>query len=134
VRVVLDTNVFVSSFFGGQPKRVIDLWKTGRLLLCLSKPIVDEYVAGLSRMGLANENELQQLLGLFRAGVHTLYAGTTPQLRVVRGDPTDDRFIECAVALEADYIVSVDKHLLQVETYMGITMVTPAEFLRRLNG
>lgn len=49
---VVDTNVFVSSFFGGNPRKVIDLWKTGELTLCLSTPIVDEYVAVLRRLGL----------------------------------------------------------------------------------
>lgn len=52
---VVDTNVFVSSFFGGNPRKVIDLWKTGELTLCLSTPIVDEYVAVLRRLGLEGE-------------------------------------------------------------------------------
>ena len=52
MRVVLDTNVFVSSFFGGNPRAVIDLWKTGSLTLCLSQDILDEYIEVLRRLGL----------------------------------------------------------------------------------
>ena len=37
MRVVVDTNVLISSFFGGNPKKVIDLWKAGDITLCLSK-------------------------------------------------------------------------------------------------
>ena len=44
IRVVVDTNIFVSSFFGGNPRKIIDLWKTGEVALCLSRPIVDEYI------------------------------------------------------------------------------------------
>ncbi len=51
IRVVVDTNVFVSSFFGGNPRKVMDLWKTGEVTLCLSKPIVGEYVEVLRHGG-----------------------------------------------------------------------------------
>ena len=43
-RVVIDTNVFVSSFFGGNPREVINLWKEGKIVLCLTKAIVQEYI------------------------------------------------------------------------------------------
>ena len=52
IKIVLDTNVFVSSFFGGNPRRIVDLWKTGEVTLCLSKAIIDEYVEVLRRLGL----------------------------------------------------------------------------------
>ncbi|MEW6201083.1 MAG: putative toxin-antitoxin system toxin component, PIN family, partial [bacterium] len=42
MKVVIDTNVFVSSFFGGNPRRIIDLWSKGKITLCLSKDILDE--------------------------------------------------------------------------------------------
>ena len=44
IKVVIDTNVFISSFFGGNPKKIIDLWKKGEIKLCLSREIVNEYV------------------------------------------------------------------------------------------
>ena len=129
-RIVVDTNVFVSSFFGGNPRRVIDFWKSGDAVLCLSGPIVDEYTAVLSRMGLAGETELEELLALFRQGPGILFAAKTPTLRVVPLDPEDNKFIECAAALKADYVISGDKDLLSVKDYMGIKVVTPAEFLK----
>ena len=67
-RVVIDTNVFVSSFFGGNPRRIIDLWKTGKVILCLSRPIIEEYVDVLRRLGLQNEKELDELLSLNKNG------------------------------------------------------------------
>ena len=129
IKVVFDTNVFVSSFFGGNPRKVVDLWKTGEVTLCLSKPIIDEYVEVLQRLGLHNETELGELLGLFARGLHAVLASKTPKLHVVEDDPDDDKFIECAVALKADFIISGDKALIAIEDYMGIKIVNPKEFI-----
>jgi predicted nucleic acid-binding protein len=40
-----------------------------------------------------------------------------------------DKFIECAVALKAQFVISGDKALVEVKNYMGIKIVTPKEFL-----
>jgi len=128
-RVVIDTNVFVSSFFGGKPRQIIDLWKTGDITLCLSPPIVEEYVEVLRRLDLQEGQELQELLQLFAQGFHLIYAAKTPSLGIVQDDPDDNKFIECAVALHCKIIISGDKHLLSVREYMGIKIVSPKEFL-----
>jgi hypothetical protein len=129
IKVVIDTNIFVSSFFGGNPRKIIDLWKSGQLNLCLSKPIVDEYVAVLQRLALEGEQELSELLGLFAHGINVLFTAKTPELHIVEEDPDDDKFIECAVALKAACIISGDKRLLAIADYMGIPIMTPREFL-----
>lgn len=129
MRVVVDTNVFVSSFFGGNPRRVIDLWKTGGITLCLTRPVVDEYIEVLRRLGLTQAHELQELLDLFARGFNCIFTAKTPVLKIVAVDPDDDKFIECAVALKAGCIVSGDKALLDVRDYMGIQVVNPKAFL-----
>lgn len=128
-RVVVDTNVFVSSFFGGNPRKIVDLWKSGQVTICLSKPIIDEYVEVLQRLGLQNERELGELLNLFARGFHVLFSANTPELHLVNEDPDDDKFIECAVALKADFVISGDKNLIAIQDYMSIRIVTPKEFL-----
>jgi len=129
IKVVVDTNVFVSSFFGGNPRKIVDLWKSGQITLSLSKPIIDEYVAVLQRLGLKNERELSELLNLFARGFHITFSAKTPELRLVEEDPDDDKFIECAVALKADFVISGDRSLIAIENYMGIRIVTPKAFL-----
>ena len=129
IRVVVDTNVFVSSFFGGNPRKIVDLWKSGQLTLCLSKSIIDEYVEVLQRLGLKNERELSELLSLFAHGFYVLFSAKTPELHLIEEDPDDDKFIECAVALKADFVISGDKALIAIQDYMGIRIVTPKEFL-----
>ncbi len=129
IKTVVDTNVFISSFFGGNPRKIIDLWKSGQILLCLTKEIVNEYVRGLHRLGLKNDPELDEILKLFATGYHIVFTTKTPELHLVEKDPDDDKFIECAVALNADYVISGDKALVAVEDYMGIRIVTPKRFL-----
>jgi putative PIN family toxin of toxin-antitoxin system len=129
IRVVVDTNIFVSSFFGGNPRKVIDLWKSGQIIICLSRPIIDEYVEVLRRMGLQNERELEELLSLFAHGYNVLFTAKTQNLNVVEKDPDDDKFIECAVALNSKFIISGDKALLEIKDYMGIKIQNPKQFL-----
>jgi len=129
IRVVVDTNVFVSSFLGGNPGKIIDLWKSGQITICLSQPVFEEYIEVLRRLGLQSEQELEELVGLFARGFHVLYTANTPALHVVDNDPDDNKFIECAVALRAEFIISGDKALTTMKDYMGIKICNPKEFL-----
>jgi len=129
IRVVVDTNIFISSFFGGNPRKIIDLWKSGQITLCLSGSIIDEYVNVLRRMGLQNERGLAELLDIFARGFHVLFAATTPNLNIVKKDPDDNKFIECAVALNSKMIVSGDNTLKEIENYLGIQIQSPKQFL-----
>jgi len=130
-RVVVDTNVFISSFFGGNPRKIIDLWKSSEITLCLSKPIVNEYIEVLRRLGLQNEKEIEELLGLFAHGFHVVFTAKTPELHIVEKDPDDNMFIECAVALKAGFIITGDKALKTIQEYMNIKIVSPNEFLSK---
>ena len=130
MRVVVDTNNFVSSFFGGNSRKIIDLWKKGAISLCLSKDILDEYVDVLDRIGLEDEREIEELLSLFAKGINIIFTTKTPKIKAVKVDPDDDKFIECAVALKAEVIITGDKALKAMKDYMGIKILTPQQFLK----
>lgn len=135
MKVVLDTNVFVSSFFGsGPPRRIVDLWKVGRLTLCLCSEILSEYVDVLARLGLEGTAELRELLELFKRRSNIEFVVIDGDLRVVEADPADDKFIECAQAAGATVIVSGDRHLKEVSVYEGIRVVAPAEVVATFPG
>ena len=87
MKVVIDTNVFISSFFGGNPRKIIDLWKKERMTLCLSKDVLDEYIDVLQRVGLKDENEIEELLSLFAKGFNILFTTKTPKIKAVKDDP-----------------------------------------------
>jgi putative PIN family toxin of toxin-antitoxin system len=130
MRVVVDTNVFVSSFFGGVPREVIDCWKRGEITLCVSRDIIDEYVEILNRLGL-QADLVRELLDLFASGYHLVFAATTSPLHVLEQDTDDNMLFECAVALSAKVIVTGDKAVRRVGRYMNIDVTTPAEFVAR---
>ncbi len=132
MRVVIDTNIFVSSFFGGNPRRIIDLWKDELLTLCISDEILDEYIDVLNRIGMKNEVEMKELLSFFSKGFNILFTRKTPEIDIVHSDPDDNKFIECAVALKAEVIITGDRALLSLKEYQGIWILTPRQFLERI--
>ena len=129
VRVVIDTNVFISSFFGGIPKEIINLWKNGKLILCLSQNIVEEYIEVLNRLGLKDKKEIQKLTKLFAEGYNSIFTAKTPRIKVVKDDQDDDKFLECAIALDSKIIISGDKHLKEIKKYIDIEIVSPRKFI-----
>ena len=129
IKVVLDTNLLVSSFFGGNRRGVIDLWKNGQITICLTQPILDEYVQVLHRLGLQDENELAELLNLFATSPNVLYTRNSPVLSIVDKDSDDYKFFSCAVALQASYIISGDKAVIEIHETLGVKVLSPADFL-----
>ncbi len=129
LKIVIDTNVFISSFFGGAPREIINLWKDGQIVLCLSQGIVEEYIKVLNRLGLKDQDEIARLTKLFAEGYNSIFTASTPSLLVVRDDPDDNKFIECAVALDCKIIISGDNHLKKIKRYIDIKILSPKEFL-----
>jgi len=132
VRVVVDTNVFISSLLNteGNPRKVVDLWRYEKITLCVSQEILAEYFAVLSRFGVSREPEGKQLLQLFQNRYNQVFLTFTPAISAIREDPADNKFIECAVAAGAKYIVSGDRHLLNLKAFKGIRILPPTEFLK----
>ncbi len=133
LKAVIDTNVFVSSYFGGIPKQIINYWKDGQIRLCLSQEIIEEYLEVLVRLGLDSKTEISNLAKLFAEGYNSLFAATVPELHIVNSDPDDNKFIECAVALDCKIIISGDKHLKDLKKYVDIKIMSPREFIDFFN-
>ncbi len=129
VKVVIDTNVFISSFFGGLPRKIIDFWKNGNIVLCLSQEIIEEYLAVLNRLGLKDTQEISNLIRLFAEGYNSIFTAKTIKVEVVKDDADDNKFLECAVALDSKIIISGDKHLKSIKKYVDIEIMSPREFI-----
>ncbi len=129
MKAVLDTNIFVSSFFGGNPRRIIDLWKVGEIEICMSEEVLEEYLRVLVRFQLEAE-ALDDLLQVFKAGENICFVRVQERLEVIKEDPGDNKFLECAVSSGADFIISGDHHLLELGEFRGTRIVTPATFLQ----
>jgi putative PIN family toxin of toxin-antitoxin system len=131
LKVVIDTNVFVASFLNpaGTPRKIIDMWKDGQIVLCLCAEIIEEYIEVLSRFGLESEKELEELLEVFRKKVHIHFVAIDRQLKLVAADSEDDKFVECAMSAHATVVVSGDKHLLDLKRYKSISILSPSQFI-----
>jgi len=130
-KVVVDTNVVVSALlFGGHPGRLLELWQMGAIKPMASKQIIDEYLRVLTypKFNLSEEeiNFLlyQQILPYFDViDVH-------PGPGMIKEDPGDDKFIWCALAGNAKFIISGDRHLLALKFYRKIKILSPADFIK----
>jgi hypothetical protein len=129
MRAIIDTNVFVSSFFGGIPLKVIEYWFSGRLTLCVSKPILKEYFEVLSRFEFDDNSLLYRLMSAFERNFNLLFVNNPKEQPWIKEDPADNKFIACAIALKADYIVSGDAHLRKLKNIGKIKIVSPVEMI-----
>ena len=130
MRVVLDTNVLVSALlFAGTSSELVPLWQRGALTILLSRPILDEYLRVLSypKFDLSEE----EIKGLIQEELLPYVEVVNPRrrLRVVKRDPSDDKFLECALTGKSRVVISGDKDLLSIGRYRQIRIQSPAQFL-----
>jgi putative PIN family toxin of toxin-antitoxin system len=129
---VLDSSVTVSAFLSstGASAEILHLWRRDKAFqVILSDPILAEVIRVLLEHGIADS-----LVEDFVAALHLL-ALVTDNLYVIRyveQDPSDDVFLAAALEGQADYIVTLDRHLLSLKQYHGVQIVRPAFFLRHL--
>ena len=131
MRIVLDTNVFISGiFFTGPPFQILKAWRDGRVQLLVSPSILDEYHRIGAELALQfRDVDLKPFLDLLTVQAEIVLAPTLPS--VIRDDPSDDKFLEAAVAGRASCIVSGDKHLLKLSVFQGIQILKPRDFVQR---
>jgi putative PIN family toxin of toxin-antitoxin system len=132
-RLVLDTSVFISALlFDGQPGKLINLWQEGKVIFLVSAEVLKEYLAVLSYPKFRLTKK--EIKSLIEAEVVPFFEPVRikTKLQVVSKDPSDDKFLELAVDGKADFLVSSDKHLLELKSYQRIKIIPVAEFLRRI--
>ena len=133
VKVVIDTNVIVSAIlFGGMPGKLIPLWKSGRIKPLVSKEIIDEYIKVLTypKFGLSEAEINYILYNEILPYFDIIQIKSRP--KIIKVDPSDNKFIHCAKAGKAGSIITGDQHLLKLKTYQKIKIFTPIEFLTYL--
>lgn len=131
MKIVLDTNVLISGiFFSGPPYEILRAWRDGRVQILVSPSILDEYHRIGAELALQFQGvDLKPFLDLLTVQAEIVLAPALPP--VIRDDPSDDKFLEAAVAGEARYIVSGDKHLLKLSVFQGIEILKPRDFVQR---
>jgi uncharacterized protein len=127
-RVVLDTNIIISSALGGALVLVLEKWDAGEFMVIVTTDVVSEYfeVLNRSKFGLKQET-IDRIINF----IYQFSEFVVPEekIRFIADDPEDDKFLEAAVAGKVDFIVSGDKHLLDLKEFRSIPIITGREFL-----
>lgn len=130
MRIVLDTNVFVSGiFFTGPPSQILKAWRDGKVQLLVSSSILEEYHrVGIELASQFQDVDLNPFLDLLTVQAEIILAPTLPP--IIHEDPSDDKFLEAAVAGKTTHIISGDKHLLKLSEFQGIKILKPKDFVQ----
>ena len=130
IRVVADTNIFLSGIFwkGNFSSQIIELWRNRRIDLISSIPIIEELTKNLKSFKIKmDEDSVQEWKNMILE--NSLLVEPEEEINIVKDDVSDDKFVEAAVTGKADYIITQDNHLLKIKEFRGIKILTPKEFL-----
>ena len=134
-KVVVDTSVFVSAYLTSSldtaPNVILSRWKRGDFLLIMTPQILDELITVLSRKKIEREliivlAESIYGLALFKEGIYE-----TNFLDDI--DSKDNIFLSACYESKADYLVSLDKHLLNLKHFHRTLIFNPHSFLNQLS-
>lgn len=125
MRIVLDTNVFIAAALkSGFAEDIIELGATREEITLVTS---EEIIAELRQKLVSKFDKSEEIVDYFVDRIRTycvIYA-PTEELNIVKRDPKDNKILECAVAGDADLIVSSDQDLIKLKKFRGIGIVHP---------
>jgi len=133
IRAVLNTNVVISALlFSGPPSQLVPAWQSGRLRPVVSGPIFDEYLRVLAYPKF--ELTSAQIRGLVEEDLLPFIETTTAPLAAIPRlrDQDDAKFIVCATAAGARWLVGGDDDLLSLHRIESVEVVSVNAFLQHL--
>jgi putative PIN family toxin of toxin-antitoxin system len=133
MRIVLDTNVLLVSIAKQSPYRIIfDSLLAQKFNLSISNDIISEYIEIIERKTntLIATNIAEMLLALPNVKKHEIYY----KWNLISNDKDDNKFVDCAIAANADYLVSNDKHFNELKTidFPKLSILTINDFIKLL--
>lgn len=117
MKIVLDTNclipIIVPNTYG------YDIWKafrSGRYTLCVTTEILLEYEEILMRLT-GDEIFTKEVITLIETARNVEFINPAYRFNLIKADPDDNKFVDCAITAGATYIVSNDRHFAELERY-----------------
>jgi len=127
-RVVLDTNIYLSGIiFGGNCRHILDLAIEGKIIAISSLGILLEISQKLEKKFKWNKEKILRTIKTIGQTAEIVYPKI--KLKIVKADKNDNKILEAGIEGNADYLVSGDKHLLNIKDYGGMEILSPADFL-----
>lgn len=138
LRVVVDTNVFISAFLikSSIPYLILEAVRSQKCILIMSPAILGEIEEVINRQKIIQRTKTtKEERKTFIQNIIDISFFVLDQniLNVIKENPDDDKFLSAAFLSNADYIISGDKHLLNLKTYKDIKIIEPSEFVNLLN-
>lgn len=129
LKVVIDTNIFISGVLveTGSPSLVLKIWKrTRKYQLFITEEIIKESLKVMYRLGI-DAGIITDWDKMIRGNAISVIP--VRKIEVIKEDPSDNKFLECAIEAQADYIISGDKHLKKLVEFEGIKIIDARRFL-----
>lgn len=133
MRVVLDTNVVVSALlFKGSVSQIHKQWKSGAITPVANRAMLEEYARVLSykKFSLAEE----EIAAIFDEEIFPYFSVVRTSSRKIPHPPKDDNdvpFLQAAAGSGAQYIITGDPHLLELDGRYPYPIISPADFLKK---
>ncbi len=132
--MVIDTNLIISGTAksGTIPSCLLEAWRKKEFLLITSIPILSEIKEVFNRNKIRthfsfNSNDIQDIIQLL--STQTVITPGTLLIDIIKDDPDDNKFLSAAIEGSASYVISGDRHLLDIGEYEGIKIVNARNFL-----
>jgi len=128
--VVLDTNVVISGvFFHGPPAAIVEAWFGRRFDVYATPKILEEYLRVLEEMSTVRSPRFEHRWEEILVEHCHLVPDAEPSTVLPR-DPSDAKFVECAIRSHAHYLVSGDADLKSYKASLRFQIVSPRRFLK----
>ena len=127
MKVVLDTNIIISGiFWKGPPNAILNLWLKDKIQAVATKAILNEYIGSLKNMD--TNPELLNQWSVFI--LENIELTKDQSIFKICRDPDDNKFLNCTMSAEADYLITGDKDLLSLKDKVSVKIVSAQEFLK----
>jgi putative PIN family toxin of toxin-antitoxin system len=128
MRAVADTNVYISALnFGGTAEEILALGRAQAIQLFISPSILKEIEGVMIWKFNWSAKRARQATAAIQEFTQLVHPKET--IHVITADEPDNRILECALEAKAEVVITGDDHLQQLETFRGIPIMSPREFL-----
>jgi hypothetical protein len=126
-KVVLDTNLFIGGYWNKKSAsyKIIDLCIKEKFIPVFTSQTKKEINFILNNIK-AHQKYKKKIEKFFQNGKEIK---NIKRLKIIKEDPEDDKFLECAKAAKADYIITNDRHLLNLKKFGKIKIIRPSNFI-----
>jgi len=134
MRVVVDTNVFISGLLKkhSYPAKILDAWIMQKITPAVSRELINEYSVVLTRDKFKMLGSVEKRLLIIQKLIElpwVLFIYPLETINVIKEDPADNKVLECALEANASFIITGDKHLLELKKFRNIKILPPKDFI-----